>query len=423
MVSNKVKIQLLIVSMALLPWFIYMLLRPELFTYPFQRQENPDILIKLFGPYDALITGIAVVGASFLMAWATEASQFMFSQAFALAILALLQVFPEYMFEATLAWKRHIELASATMTGANRLLLGAGWPLIVFIAYLASKFRGDNPAMKEVKLDISQSVEIFFLVIMTAYSFVIVAKSSLDIFDAVILVAMYLVYLIFTLRMPSEPIEEAEHIHGPAKVMLNMNAFKRNLSISIFLLIGAVIIFFGAPSFIGSVQVVALTVGIETYFLAQWIAPLLSEFPESTSAFYYASTKHLAPMGMGNLVSSKVNQWSLLIGTIPLVYSLSIGHLAFIPLNELQQHEILLTGAQSAYGVALLSKMRITIYEAATLFTLWFIQMIYPPIRIEVTIIYLILAVFELIYHRKEARKLLDEFIRAAKYVIWRKVA
>ena len=83
----------------------------------------------------AVTSAFAIIAASLLLAWATESAQFLVSQSLALAILALLQVLPEYMFEATLAWNRMIEYASATMTGSNRLLMGAGWPLIFFIAY------------------------------------------------------------------------------------------------------------------------------------------------------------------------------------------------------------------------------------------------------------------------------------------------
>ena len=48
-----------------------------------------------FSPYTiAIISGIAVVGAALLIAWAAESGQFIVSQAFALAVLALLQVAP-----------------------------------------------------------------------------------------------------------------------------------------------------------------------------------------------------------------------------------------------------------------------------------------------------------------------------------------
>lgn len=401
----KLKLAIVASYMILVPWFVIWLIG----THNFE----PHII--------ALISGIAIVGAAFLMAWAAEAGQFVFSQAFALAILALLQVAPEYSFEAVLAWQRRIHLAAATMTGANRLLMGLGWPLIVFIAYISSKIRGDSDPVTEVELDVSQSVEIGFLVWCTIYSFVIVAKGTLDVIDVAVLVSTYVFYLIFCIKMPAEEVSEMEEIHGPAKLLLGLKGYLKAVGIFIFFLAGGLVIITAAEPFINSIIAVAIMAGISAFFFAQWVAPLLSEFPESTSAFYYATSKKLAPMGIGNLVSSKVNQWSLLIGTVPLVYSLSVGHLAFIPLTPLQREEILLTGAQSLFGVVALMKLRFTIKDALLLFGLWLIQFVYPPIRIEITVAYIVLALIEFIYYRHENVKLFKEFARAWRLAFGKK--
>jgi len=107
-------------------------------------------------------------------------------------------------------------------------------------------------------------------------------------------------------------------------------------------------------------------------------------------------------MAIGNMVSSKVNQWTLLIGTIPLIYSASVGHLAFIPLSNLQVEEILLTAAQSAFGCVALVKLRFNWKEATILFSFWFAQFLFPQIRIEVTVAYLVLTVIWLAYYRNQ---------------------
>jgi cation:H+ antiporter len=173
-------------------------------------------------------------------------------------------------------------------------------------------------------------------------------------------------------------------------------------AIVVLLVTGGVVIFQSAGPFVLSILEVALILGFSQFLFAQWVTPFLSEFPESTSAFYWASTVRLGPMAIGNMVSSKVNQWTLLVGTIPLVYSLSIGHLAFIPLTTLQVHEILLTAAQSAFGCVALLKLRFTWKEAAILFSFWFAQFLVPTIRIEVAGAYLLLAVVWLVYYRKQ---------------------
>jgi cation:H+ antiporter len=349
----------------------------------------------------AVTSAFAIIAASLLLAWATESAQFMVSQSLALAILALLQVFPEYMFEATLAWNRMIEYASATMTGSNRLLMGAGWPLIFLIAYASSR-RNGNP-MKEIRLDARQAVEAFFLVLATVYSFVIVLKRMLDIIDGIVLLVMYLTYLWICMRIPEESEGEVEQIHGPAKTIISMKSHALRMVVVILLVLtGGVVIFSSAGPFVLSIMEVALILGFSQFLFAQWVAPFLSEFPESASAFYWAGTVRLSSMAIGNMVSSKVNQWTLLIGTIPLIYSLSVGHLAFIPLTPLQVEEILVTAAQSAFGCVSLLKLRFTSKEATILFSFWLAQFLLPQIRIEVTVAYLVLTAIWLAYYRNK---------------------
>ena len=349
----------------------------------------------------AATSAFAIIAASLLLAWATESAQFLISQSLALAILALLQVFPEYMFEATLAWNRMIEYASATMTGSNRLLMGAGWPLIFFIAYAFSR-RNGNP-IKEIRLDARQAVEAFFLVLATVYSFVIVLKRMLDIIDGIVLLVMYLTYLWICMRIPEESEDEVEQVHGPARTIISMKSHTLRMIVVILLVLtGGVVIFSSAGPFVLSIIDVALILGFSQFLFAQWVAPFLSEFPESASAFYWAGTVRLSPMAIGNMVSSKVNQWTLLIGTIPLIYSLSVGHLAFIPLTPLQVQEILLTAAQSAFGCVSLLKLRFTWKEATILFSFWLAQLLLPQIRIEVTVTYLVLTAIWLAYYRNK---------------------
>jgi len=349
----------------------------------------------------AVTSAFAIIAASLLLAWATESAQFLVSQSLALAILALLQVLPEYMFEATLAWNRLIEYASATMTGANRLLMGAGWPLIFFIAYAFSR-RNGTP-IKEIRLDARQAVEAFFLVLATVYSFTIVLKRMLDIVDGIVLLVMYLTYLWICMKIPEESEDEVEHVHGPAKTIIFMKSrVLRTVVVVLLVITGGAVIFSSAGPFVLSIIEVALILGFSQFLFAQWVAPFLSEFPESASAFYWAGTVRLSPMAIGNMVSSKVNQWTLLIGTIPLVYSASVGHLASIPLSPLQVDEILLTAAQSAFGCVALLKLRFTWKEAVILFSFWFAQFLFPQIRIEVTVAYLVLTAIWLAYYRSQ---------------------
>nr|MBF6591318.1 hypothetical protein [Ktedonobacterales bacterium] len=72
----------------------------------------------------AVVTGLAIVAAAFFLSWATEGLESVVPQSVSLALLALIEVAPEYTFEVILAYRRQTTLAAASMTGANRLLLG-----------------------------------------------------------------------------------------------------------------------------------------------------------------------------------------------------------------------------------------------------------------------------------------------------------
>ncbi|MGE5590287.1 MAG: hypothetical protein ACM3ZA_06685 [Bacillota bacterium] len=365
----------------------------------------PFAALRFFGVefppiWTALTMGLAIVGAAYFLAWATESLQTVVSQAFALAVLALIQVLPEYSFEMVLAWEQKLEYAAATMTGANRLLLGVGWPLVFFVAYFSARRR--KKPFDHIELNIHQAVEVVFLLIAAAYSLVIVAKHSLSLWDAAILVGVYVAYVIVALRLPPQTDSAEAEAPGPGGKIAKMRGARKAVWVFGLLAFGAVIILFGAEPFINSLEILAEHLGISKYLFLQYFAPFLSEFPESITAFIWAGTITMAAMGLANLVSSKLNQWTLLIATIPLTYSLSVGHTAAIPLDTQQIHEILLTAAQTLYGVSFLLDLRFRMHNALILVTLFTVQFLIPESRVTVAIIFFVLTAYEFWSQRHE---------------------
>src|SRR3954451_6256912 len=105
----------------------------------------PAFAVRLGGVHPqplvaAMIFGIAVVGAAFMLAWAAEAVQLDISAGLALALLALVAVLPEYAVDFVFTGKpgkdpaKYAPDALANMTGGNQLLIGIGWSLVVLIA-------------------------------------------------------------------------------------------------------------------------------------------------------------------------------------------------------------------------------------------------------------------------------------------------
>ncbi len=348
----------------------------------------------------ALIFGIAIFAAAFILSWAAEAAQIDMSESLAVAILALVAVLPEYAVDFVFTWKaahdpQQAHYALANMTGANRLLVGLGWPLVLVIYILAKK-------KKKIILDKSQRVEIFYLAMATIYSFTIPLKGELNLFDTLILVTLFAMY---TRRIAKMETVEPELV-GPVKIIANMSTVSRRMTTALLFVYSGAVIFLVAEPFAMSLVDTGAAWGIDEFFLVQWLAPIASESPEFIVAATWAFRGH-AGSAMKALISSKVNQWTLLVGTIPLVYAISGQSFAPFLLDVLddtntQTHELYLTAAQSLFGVAVLVNLKFDRVNGLLLLVLFLSQLIFAEIRMEVAAIYIVLAVIYHILHRKD---------------------
>jgi cation:H+ antiporter len=132
--------------------------------------------------------------------------------------------------------------------------------------------------------------------------------------------------------------------------------------------------------------------------LVQWVAPLASESPEFIlAALIAARGRYDAAMTI--LISSKVNQWTLLIGSLPLAYSVSGGTLDPLTFDDRQSIEVFLTAAQSLFAVAILVSLSVNRFEAAALAGLFFTQFFFTDETIHVVygVIYVVLAFIVLV--------------------------
>jgi cation:H+ antiporter len=145
----------------------------------------------------------------------------------------------------------------------------------------------------------------------------------------------------------------------------------------VVLVFSAVAIFASAEPFADSLVALGEHLGVSEFLLIQWLAPLASESPEILVAGLLAWHGR-ANVGMGALISSKVNQWTLLIGTLPIAFALSAGefHLTSgLPLDGRQREEIFLTAAQSAFAIAVFVNLKMGTREAVALFVLFATQL------------------------------------------------
>jgi cation:H+ antiporter len=330
------------------------------------------------GPWAALWTTPCILLASVLIAWGAESAQFFIAQGFALAILAWLQTLPEFAVEAVLAWHQQRDLLLANLTGALRLLTGIGWPMIYLTAAVFHRRHKGRP-LKRIQLQTHHSIEVLGLALPLIYAFVIWFKESLNLLDTVVLIAIYVAYLILLTKLPPEGREGIEDLEAVPRAIASAPRVWRILVIVACFFLGGSLIYFTAVPFLGSLIAVAGAVGIPSFIVIQWFAPLVSEFPEFASTFYFARLVDQAPVAIMNIASSNINQWTLLVAMLPLVLSVGAGAVSQISFNPQQQTELLLTLGQSALAFAFLLDMTLAWWEAALLFVTFVAQFVFAP--------------------------------------------
>lgn len=335
--------------------------------------------ISPVSPYTALWAAPAILLAAMLIAWAAESAQFFIAQGFALAILAWLQTLPEFAVEAVLAWKQQVPLLLANLTGALRLLTGLGWPMIYVTAALFHRRRYGRP-MQRIQLESEHCVEVIGLLVPLAYVAFVWFKGALNLWDAGILILIYISYLVVLSKLPPQEEEEIQNLERIPRAIVSAPDQSRKVIIAALFIIGGALIYFMAEPFLASLLALSTIVGVPSFVFVQWVAPFISEFPEKVSAFYWARTIDKAPIALMNMVSSNINQWTLLTAMLSVVYSISRGEPSSIILDEVQKLELLMTLGQSLIGLIFLVNMELVWWEATALFALWALQFIFSPV-------------------------------------------
>ena len=386
---------------------------------------------ELAPPLAALIYGIAIVGAATTLSWAAESAQVDISAGLALAVLALLAVLPEYAVDFVFSWQAGqiygeqgscppapggstpCALALANMTGANRVLVGVGWPLVVAVASFAvwhSRRNGGSDSASThtgcVQMPRALSAEVVFLGIATLYSLTLPLRRTLTLVDAAVLVAIFCAY---AWRLSKAPAEEPD-LEGTSKWIGDMRKTPRRATYITLFVFAALVILACAEHFADGLVQTGEQLGVDPFILVQWVAPLASEAPELIVACLFAWRLKAAD-SLAALLSSKVNQWTLLVGTIPIVFAISAGTSDGLPIDAQQRIELLLTAAQSLFAVSILVTLALTTRGATALFVLFAVQFFGSLLldagadrilNLTLSGVYIALAVVELVRHRRK---------------------
>ncbi|MFC0038322.1 sodium:proton exchanger [Actinomadura rayongensis] len=348
----------------------------------------PALVLRLTGTHPppvvaTLVYGLGVLAAAVVLMWASETARADISGALALALLALIAVLPEYAVDLYYAYAaghrpEYTAYAAANMTGANRLLIGVGWAVVVLAFALATRRRGRgrhgrSSARRDVTLYPAHRIELGYLSLAAVVAFVPPLADEIGWYVSIPLLAIYVAYI---LRIARGGPDTAEEPMGVAAYFTALPAVPRRLATCGGFVFGAVIVFASAEPFAEALVHLGTSAGIDRFLLVQWLAPLASEAPELIVATVYAWRLRDAD-GIGALLSSKVNQWTLLIGTLPFAYRAGGGAWS-LPLDARQAEEVLLTAAQTVLGLGFLIDLVFRRWEAAVLFVLFAIQFAIP---------------------------------------------
>ncbi|SDL83609.1 sodium:proton exchanger [Nonomuraea jiangxiensis] len=367
----------------------------------------PALAVRLAGIHPSplvalLLFGAAVVAASFVLAWAAEAAQVDISGGLAIAILAVIAVLPEYAVDLYFAYTAgsdpaYVAYAAANMTGSNRLLLGLGWSVVVLLGLAIAK-RRTGRTVRELVLDSGYRVELGFLAIASVVAFVIPVTGQICLVLGFALLGLFVFYLWKMSRAEAgEP-----HLVGPAAIIGALPRRSRRALVVALFLFAAVVILASAEPFAQGLIATGRQLGVDEFLLVQWLAPLASESPEFIVAILFA-VRGKGDDAIGTLISSKVNQWTLLVGCLPIAYLLGGGGAGGLALDARQVEEFLLTATQTLLGVAALLALRFPRWAAWTLLGLFAVQFALPgqTARYVLCGIYLVIALAALIRNRR----------------------
>jgi cation:H+ antiporter len=351
--------------------------------------------------------GGAVVAGAFVLSWISEAAELDLRGGLSIALLAVIAILPEYVVDFYFAYAAGSDpsmasYASANLTGANRLLLGLGWPAMAFFGYIAMrKLRDEKTGLKHkfgVTLESDARVDLAFLVVASLIAVIVPLTRQFDIFTGSALIILFALYLY---RVSKQDKEEPE-LEGIPALVGALPKWTRRAFLFVAAATAAFVIIVVAEPFAHSLIEAGKALKIDEFLLVQWLAPLASEAPEFIIAIMFA-LRGKPGIGLAILVSSKVNQWTALAGSLPIGYALGGGQGA-LPMDAVQVEEFTLTIAQTVFGIAILLSLHLGKMDAIALFSLFTVTLVFPDpdIRIWVAYLYFAIAIPLIIYRFKE---------------------
>ena len=355
-----------------------------------------QVLGAALPPYLALVLlGTGLVGAGFLMAWAADAGEAVFSGGLVLAAVALLTVMPEFVIEIRFAYVQATDLVTANLTGATRLLLTGAATVPLLLAWIARSRAGQAPPLTLAE---NRRLELATLLVTALFAVQVVIRGQLSALDGIVLVGLYVLYA----RRVQGTIGERAAVAGVPAGLVALPESRRRPAIAGMIAFAGVVVLIVANPFADAILAAGTSLGMDPYLLIQSAVPVATEAPEFVVVGVLVANRRPA-QGMALFLASSVSQWTLGMGLLPLAY-LAGGGGPVMPLAAREQLEVSFTIACTLFIVAALATLRPRRVDAGLIGAVFLVQLTYPSpvVRLAATLVMAVFAADLLWEHRRE---------------------
>jgi cation:H+ antiporter len=344
--------------------------------------------------------GVGLVGAAFMLAWAADAGEVVFSGGVVLAVVSLVTVLPEFVIEIRFAFIQAAELVTANLTGATRLLLAGAvaLPIVVVLRALAR-----DEVAPPVHLGENRRLELGVLLLVALFAIQFTVRGNLSVVDSALMLALYVIYA----RRVQGTTGEEPAVVGVGAGIASLPEGQRRLTVAGLIAGAGAVVLLVANPFADALLATGASVGIDPYLLIQSVVPVATESPEFVVVAVLIAN-HRPAQAMALFLASSVTQWTLGLGCLPIAY-LAGGGGPIMPLAPREQLELSFTIAMTLLVVATLATLRPQRVDAVLVTVVFLVQLVQPSavVRVAATFVLLVFAIDLFIARRRCVRPMM----------------
>ncbi len=318
-----------------------------------------------------LLCSLAVLGSASLLLWAAELAEEFIPRPVVLILVAAVAVLPEACVDLRLAWVagQNPELLAytlASLSGSQRLVLGLGGLMVLGLWFLQDR-------ESSVELPVGNRLGMGFLLLATAYSFLLALKGSLTLIDAGILLGIFAGYVARSMRRAPE---EREHRGPVGWLKERLPRLSRMALLPLLLVYSGATVWLATGTLTVGLLSLSSTMGADGFLVLHGAVPLAAELPLLSLVLLLVAHREAA-RAVDLLIAAALHQWTLGIAALPCAYALATDGLAGLPLTSRPQETLLLSAAQALFTLALFAKLRFALWEGALLGGLYLLPWIF----------------------------------------------